>query len=135
MDQQTNPYDAEQSFIDSESVSALPDSNARMWGMLCHLSALSLYFTGIGFIVGPLIVWLIKKDDHPFIDDQGKESLNFEITIAIYYLISTVAIFCVVGIPMLVVLHIFHIVLIIVAAMRANNGQAYRYPLTIRLIK
>lgn len=135
MDQQTNPYAAEPNSIDSDSVSAIPDSNARTWGMLCHLSALSLYFTGIGFIVGPLIVWLIKKDDHPFVDDQGKESLNFEITIAIYYLISTVAIFCFVGVPMLVVLHVFHIVLIIIAAVQANSGQAYRYPLTIRLIK
>ena len=134
MDNQTNPYDAQHAPTETTAV-ALPDSDARMWGMLCHLSALSMYLTGVGFIVGPLIVWLVKKDDHPFIDDQGKESLNFEISISIYYIVSTVAIFCVIGIPLLAILHIFHIVMIIIAAIRANGGDTYRYPLTIRLIK
>jgi len=103
--------------------------------MLCHLSALSLYFTGLGFILGPLIVWLVKKDDHPLIDDQGKESLNFEISMLIYYVIAGLSIFCFIGIALLPLLHILHIVFIIVASVRANNGDAYRYPLTIRLIK
>ncbi|HWB12557.1 MAG TPA: DUF4870 domain-containing protein [Pirellulales bacterium] len=135
MDEQTNPYDAPQTPIEPPASVSTADRDARMWGMLCHLSALSMYVSGIGFIVGPLIVWLVKKDDHPFIDDQGKESLNFEISILIYYIVSTIAIFCVIGIPLLVILHFFHIVMIIVAAVRANGGETYRYPLTIRLIK
>lgn len=94
-----------------------------------------MYLTGVGFIVGPLIVWLIKKDAHPFIDDQGKESLNFEISIMIYYAVSGVAVFCVIGLPMLIILHVIHLVFIIIAAVKANAGERYRYPLTIRLVK
>lgn len=112
-----------------------PDADARMWATLCHLSAFSMYLTGVGFIIGPLIVWLIKKDAHPFIDDQGKESLNFEISVLIYYVVSGLAVFCVIGIPMLIILHIFHLVCIIIAAVKANGGELYRYPLTLRLIK
>lgn len=134
MEEQTNPHEAPAVFDVAPAVAA-PDTDARMWAMLCHLSAFSMYLTGIGFIVGPLIVWLIKREAHPFIDDQGKESLNFEISILIYYVVSAVAVFCVIGIPMLIVLHIFHLVFIIIAAVQANSGQLYRYPLTIRLIK
>src|SRR3546814_4703298 len=58
-----------------------PDADQRTWGMFCHLAALSVLFTGIGFVLGPLVVWLIKRDDMPFVDDQGKEALNFNITV------------------------------------------------------
>jgi uncharacterized Tic20 family protein len=134
MDEQTNPYDAPEAPIDSVPVEA--DSEARMWGMLCHLSALSAYFTGFGGILGPLIVWLVKKDTMPFVDDQGKESLNFQISMFIYHLVGAVLLFCVfIGVPILIVLSAMNIVLIIVAAVKANSGEAYRYPLTLRLIK
>ena len=134
MDEQTNPYDAAQTPVETPLALA-PDKDARMWAMLCHLSALSLYFTGLGFIFGPLIVWLIKKDDHPFIDDQGKESLNFEISILLYYVVAGLSIFCFVGFALVPLLHIFHVIFIIVASVKANSGEAYRYPLTIRFIK
>jgi uncharacterized Tic20 family protein len=135
MDEQTNPYDAPSTPVETPPVTSEPDRDARMWAMLCHLSALSLYVTGIGFIVGPLIVWMIKKDDHPFIDDQGKEALNFAISILIYYVVAGLSLFCFVGFVLLPILHIFHVVLVIVASVRANSGQWYRYPLTIRLVK
>ena len=103
--------------------------------MLCHLSALSLYFTGLGFILGPMIVWLIKKNDHPFIDDQGKEALNFAITILLYYVVGVIGVFCFIGLVLLPVIHLFHVIFIVVASVRANSGDLYRYPLTLRLIK
>ena len=131
MDEQTNPYDAPRAPLDSPLVG----SEARMWGMLCHLSALSAYFTGFGGILGPLIVWLVKKDTMPFVDDQGKESLNFQISMLIYHLVGGVLLFCFfIGVPILIVLSAMNIVLIIVAAVKANSGEAYRYPLTLRLI-
>jgi uncharacterized Tic20 family protein len=79
MDEPTNPYEAPQTPIDVQPAAIVVDAESRMWGMLCHLSALSAYVTGFGGILGPLIVWLIKKDTMPFVDDQGKESLNFQI--------------------------------------------------------
>ncbi|HEV3344865.1 MAG TPA: DUF4870 domain-containing protein [Pirellulales bacterium] len=134
MDEQTNPYEAPQSPIDSPPMAA--DSEARMWGMLCHLSALSAYLTGFGGILGPLIIWLVKKDEMPFVDDQGKESLNFQISMLIYHLVGAALFFCFfIGVPIVIVLSAVNIVLIVVAAVKANNGEAYRYPLTLRLIK
>lgn len=110
--------------------------DAKMWGMFCHLAALA-GFTGIPFanVLGPLILWLIKKDEFPFVDDQGKESLNFQISIAIYALI-TLPLFCIVIGPFLMAaVFIFDLIMIIIASIESNKGKAYRYPLCIRLIK
>lgn len=135
MDEETNPYDAPQSPIDVPPETIVVDSESRMWGMLCHISALSMYFTVFGGILGPLIVWLVKKDSLPFVDDQGKEALNFQISMFIYHLVGAALLLCfLIGIPVLIVLSAMNIVLIIVAAVKANSGQAYRYPLTLRLI-
>lgn len=113
------------------------DSNpeSRMWAMLAHLSALSGFVIPFGNIIGPLIIWLIKRDEMSFVDDQAKEALNFNISITIYALISAILIVVVVGFLMLAVLGIVWLVFAIVAAVKANEGTAYRYPLTLRLVK
>lgn len=109
--------------------------NDNLWAGLCHATALVAYL-GIPFgnIIGPLIVWLIKKSEIPFVDDQGKESLNFQISILIYALISAVLIFAFVGFFLLVAVALFHVVATILATIKASQGIAYRYPLCIRLI-
>ena len=110
-----------------------------MWAMLAHVSAFAYYFSGIGHIIGPLIIWLAKRDSHPFIDDQAKEALNFQISVTIYaigaVLLCFTVILAIIGIPVLIGLHVFQIVCIIIAAIKANDGVAFRYPLTLRLIK
>ncbi len=108
----------------------------RLWGMLCHLSALA-GFLGVPFgnILGPLVVWLIKKSDYPFVDEQGKEALNFQISVAIYMAVAGILILVVVGIPLIIGLAIADLVLVILASVKANKGEAYRYPLTMRFIK
>jgi uncharacterized Tic20 family protein len=111
------------------------DKDARLWGMLCHLAALSGWIgVPLGWILGPLVIWLIKRNDYPFVDDQGKEAVNFQLSILIYTIISIVLCLVVIGIAMLVALSIFQIVVIIIAAIRANSGERYRYPLCIRFI-
>ena len=107
----------------------------RTWAMLCHMSAYSGYLTGLGFILGPLIVWLIKKDIYPLANDQGKESLNFQISCFIYYVVSAALCIILIGIPILVAVAFFHLIMPLVAGIRANDGEAYRYPLTIRIIQ
>jgi uncharacterized Tic20 family protein len=104
--------------------------------MLCHLSALAGY-VGIPFgnVIGPLVVWLVKKDQLPFVDDQGKEALNFQISVMIYGLVCVPLAFLLIGIPLLIALALFHLVATIVAAVKANTGVAFRYPLCIRFIK
>ncbi len=106
------------------------------WGMLCHLTAL-VGFLGVplGNILGPLIVWLIKKDQYSFVDSQGKESLNFQISMTIYGVIAGFLTIILIGWALLVVLVVVNIILVIIASVRANSGRPYRYPITIRLIK
>lgn len=112
------------------------DKDARMWGMLCHLSALACYL-GIPFgnILGPLIVWLIKKDEFPFVDEQGKESLNFQISMTIYAIVAFLLVFVVIGIPLVIMLILADLILVVIAAVKANDGCHYRYPLTIKFFK
>ncbi|MEN6371601.1 MAG: DUF4870 domain-containing protein [Armatimonadota bacterium] len=111
-------------------------ADERLWGMLCHLAAFAGFFVPwIGFILGPLIVWLIKKDQYPFVNDQGKESLNFQISILIYSAIAAALIVVVIGVALLLALTVMEIVLIILASVAANEGRRYRYPLTIRFVK
>ena len=107
----------------------------RTWAMLCHLSGLAGYVIPFGNILGPLIIWLIKRDQSWFVDDQGKEALNFQISWAIYMIVSLIAILVLVGIVLVGIVAIGGLVLLIVAAVKANEGIAYRYPLTIRFIK
>lgn len=108
----------------------------RTFGMLAHLAALS-GFIGIplGFILGPLVIWMIKKDTMPFVNEQGKESMNFQITVVIAMLCCVPLIFVLIGILLLPIVGIAALVLTIIAAVKANNGEHYRYPFALRLIK
>ncbi len=109
---------------------------ANLWAMLCHLTALST-FIGIPFgnIIIPLIIWLVKKDEFPFVDEQGKESLNFQISMTIYGIIAGLLCFIFIGFILLPVIVVADIVLIIIATVKTNDGVSYKYPITIRLIK
>ncbi len=114
---------------------ASPTKDERLWGMFCHASAFAGYVFPLGSIFGPLIVWLIKKDEMPFVDDQGREALNFQLTILLGLVISAVLLIVVVGFFFGAAVIIFQIVMIIVASFKANDGIKYRYPYTIRFIK
>ena len=108
----------------------------RTWAMVSHLSALSGFFTGgLGTIIGPLIVWLVKKEEMPFVDEQGKESLNFQITMLIAAIISALLMIILIGFLMLFAVAVFDTIMVIIASIKANDGEHYRYPLTLRLIK
>lgn len=106
-----------------------------MFAMLCHLTALSGLVIPFGNIIGPLVIWLMKKDVYPVVDDQGKESLNFQISIFIYLIASAILIIILIGIILMVAVGVFAIVMTIIASIKANEGVKYRYPLCIRLIK
>src|SRR5881398_293312 len=88
-----------------------------------------------GAFLGPLIVWLAKRGDSPEIDEHGKESVNFQISMLIYNLIAGVLCLVLIGFVILGILHILNLVLVIVASIQASEGKLYRYPITIRLIK
>lgn len=107
----------------------------RTWAMIAHLSTLSGSFIPLGNVLGPLIIWLIKREGSAFVDAHGKEALNFNLSITIYAAISTVLIFLVIGAVLLFGLFVLWIVCLILACIKANEGKMYRYPLTIRFIK
>ena len=114
----------------------LGSGNVRTWTVFCHASALIGFFIpGVGHILGPLLVWLIKRADSPEIDEHGKEAVNFQISMLIYSLIAAVLCLVLIGFALLAILHVLNVVFVIIASLRASEGQMYRYPFSIRLIK
>ena len=112
------------------------DQDARLWASLCHFSAFAEFaLPSMGQIIGPLIVWLIKKDEYPLVDDQGKEVLNFQISLTIYALLCVPLCCVIVGFLLLGALLLFSIVMTIIGGVKASQGVAYRYPLCIRFRK
>jgi len=99
------------------------------------MALVGLLGNGVGFLLGPLVVWLVKREEDPFIDEHGKEAVNFQITMLIAFLVAGVLIFVLIGILLLPLLAIANVVLVIIAGMKASNGEHFRYPMTIRLIK
>ncbi len=103
--------------------------DAKTFGMLSHLLGLFTSF------IGPLVIWLIKKDSDKFVDDQGKEALNFQITVLIGYAIAFVASFIIIGVVLFPIIWICNLIFCIMGTVKANSGQLYRYPVNIRIIK
>ncbi|MBE9203830.1 DUF4870 domain-containing protein [Synechocystis sp. PCC 7339] len=111
------------------------DPESRNWAMIAHLSTFAGYLVPFGNIIAPLVVWLMKKDELEFVNDQAKEALNFQISILIYVIVSGVLILLLIGIPLLIAVLVFDLVVTIMAAVKANEGIRYRYPLKITFIK
>jgi len=128
------------------TVPASTSAEERQWAMFAHLSVLlgglvtSGWAGSIGFFIGPLVIWLIKKDTLPFVADQAKEALNFAITISLACFVLLVLTLLTLGIgalltvPLFAVIAITALVLVIMAAIKANEGVAYRYPFALRLV-
>ncbi|RWU26798.1 DUF4870 domain-containing protein [Pseudomonas alkylphenolica] len=112
-----------------------PNAEIRQWAMFCHLAALAGLLFPLGNLLGPLVVWIWKKDLDPFIDAQGKEALNFQITVFLASIICFALMFVLIGLVLFAGLMVAVLVLTIIAGVKANEGQPYRYPLTWRPIK
>ena len=128
------------------SVPTTISADQRQWAMFAHLSAivgglLTGHFGGVGCVLGPLIIWAVKKDTMPFVADQAKEALNFNISVGIVLFalllltIGTLGIGIILTGPAMLVVGVAALVFVIIAAVKANEGVAYRYPFTLRLIK
>lgn len=112
------------------------DKQARIWGMLCHLTALiGMIGIPLGNVLGPLIIWLVKKNTYPFVNEQGRESLNFQLSMTIYAIAAALLIFVKIGMPLLLLVAGINFILVIIASIKAFNGETYTYPLAIRLIR
>ena len=126
----------ETSFPSPPPLNAPAVINVRTWNVLCHASALlGVFFHFPGHLLGPLIVWLAKRDASPEIDAHGKEALNFQISMLIYNLVAAVFCLILIGFVFLAILWVLNAVFVIIAAIQASDGKFYRYPMTIRFIQ
>ncbi|MBS0375987.1 MAG: DUF4870 domain-containing protein [Proteobacteria bacterium] len=112
-----------------------PSREERQWAMFCHLSAMLMYCTAIGGFVAPLVIWLLKRDEMPFVADQGRETLNFQIT-TMLAIMACLALWLLI-LPLLVagLVVAYHFVMTIIATVRSSEGVYYRYPICWRVIR
>jgi len=113
------------------------NNQEKTWATFCHLSALVNLIVWIpcANIIGPLVIWLLKKNELPLVDTEGKEALNFQISMTIYFIAAFVLSFVGIGLFLIVPLALTNLILVIIATIKVNNGEKYQYPITIRLIK
>jgi hypothetical protein len=120
------------SAVMNQEVSA--DETQRNLAVGCHLLGFLGLVLPLGNILGPLVLWLLKREGNPFVDDQGREAVNFQITVTLAALVSAALMMVLIGFVLLFALAVYWLVVTIVAALHASRGEAYRYPLTLRLI-
>jgi uncharacterized Tic20 family protein len=121
--------------VSTPGATGIPTQDERTWAMLAHLSAFAFFICPLGNVIGPLIVWLVKRDQLPFVDDQGKEALNFNISVTLAALVCGALVLVLIGILLGAALFIFWLSMTIVAGIKAGEGARYRYPFTLRLVK
>ena len=119
----------------SQTTENAPSPNEKQMSMFCHLAAFAGLIIPFGSIIGPLVIWLMKKDESAYIDYHGKEALNFQITMAIAFFVSFILMFVFIGFLLVAGLAIFELVVIIIASIRASEGVKYQYPINFRFIK
>ena len=111
------------------------DKEQRTWAMFCHLSALAGLLFPFGSVIGPLIVWLVKKEEMPLDAEHGRKSLNFQLTMMIAYIVCFMLMFVVVGVILLPLVALFSLIMVVVSAIKANDGKEVKYPMAIEFIK
>ena len=110
--------------------------------MWCHLTALAGLVVPFGNVIGPLVIWQMKRQEFPSVDEHGKEALNFQLSVLIYLLgggvVAVIGMFLCIGwllLPVLVAIHFGALILSVIAGIKANDGVAYKYPMNLRLVK
>lgn len=115
---------------------APPSAEARKWAMLCHYAAFAWFLAPmIGNVVGPLVVWQLKRESHPFVDAQGKEALNFQITLSLALMLCGLLAWLLIGFPLMALVSVVGLVLTVIGGIRANEGKPWRYPFCLRLLR
>jgi uncharacterized protein len=117
-----------------EENKVLTDSE-RNWAMFCHLSAFAGFFFPFGAIIGPLICWLSKRDESVWVYVNGRNSLNFQLSMLLYIVLAIPLVFIIIGIPIIAILGLLKIICIIIGSIRASKGESFRYPLVIPFIQ
>ena len=119
--------------IEAGSVSA-KDKDARQWAMFLHLSLLAGCLVPLAGLVAPIVIWQVKKDEYPVLDDHGKNALNWILSYLLYGFICVLLVFLFVGVFLLIALWVVSIIFPIIAALKANDGVLWKYPMSIRFM-
>jgi uncharacterized Tic20 family protein len=114
---------------------AAPGREERQWAMLCHMSAMLMYLTVIGGFIAPFVIWLLKRDEMPFVADQGRETLNFQITTLLALVVGGCLAIVLIGFVIIGLVLLFHFIVTIIAAVKTSEGVVYRYPICWRVIR
>ncbi len=104
-------------------------------GNVLSLKCLSRIAFPFGSVIGPLIVWLVKKEEMPLVAEHGRKSLNFQLTMMIAYIVCFMLMFVVVGVILLPLVALFSLIMVVVSAIKANDGKEVKYPMAIEFIK
>jgi uncharacterized protein len=115
---------------------APPTQDERTWGMIAHLSAFAVFVFPLGGnILAPLVIWLTRRDTSAYVALEAREALNFNISVALGWIVCGSLVFALIGIPLGAALFLYWLVMAIVAAVKASEGVGYRYPFSLRLVK
>jgi len=112
-----------------------PSAEARQWAMLCHFAAFFGLVFPFGNLLGPLVVWQLKRESHPYVDAQGKEALNFQITLSLALMLCGLLAWLLIGFPLMALVSVVGLVLTVLGGIRANEGKPWRYPFCLRLLR
>jgi hypothetical protein len=107
----------------------------RNWAMLCHLSAFAGFFFPFGGIIGPLICWLTRRDESAWVSVNGRNALNFGLSMLLYMVLAVPLCLIIIGIPIIILLGTLKVVCIVIASVKASKGELFRYPLVIPFIQ
>ncbi len=119
-----------QELMGQETLPAItPTQDEKTMALLSHILSL------VGWFIAPLIIYLLKKDESPFVAEHAKESLNFQITLGLCYIVSMILMVIIIGVFLMALVGLVGLILIIVATMKASEGKNYKYPFNLRLIK
>jgi uncharacterized protein len=130
------PGQYQQPFQTPQGAPASPSKEETNWAVFCHLAAFAFFVVPpFGHVLGPLVIWLVKKDTLPFVDLHGKDAVNFQISMTIYAIVSMFLVIVLIGIPLLAAVLVADFVLAVIAAMAASRGEKYKYPFTITFIR
>jgi uncharacterized Tic20 family protein len=107
----------------------------RNWAMFCHISAFASFLMPFGGVIGPLVIWVSKRDESTWVNENGKASLNFQLSILLYIILTIPLCFIIIGFPIIAVLILLRIIFIVIASIKASKGVEFRYPLAIPFIQ
>lgn len=126
---------SEQAQADAQLPQPQPSAEARKWAMLCHYAAFAWFVAPmIGNVIGPLVVWQLKRESDPYVDAQGREALNFQLTLSLALMVCWLLVWILIGFPLMALVSVVGLVLTIIGGIKANEGRPWRYPFCIRFL-